>query len=233
MTGEPKRRYVVASLHDWNEASYNEQIRHLPGLWEYVSSRETLESALHGPEAPRYVFFPHWSHKVPDRIVDQFECIAFHMTDLPFGRGGSPLQNLIVRGHTSTKLTALRMTSEFDAGPVYLKKSLSLAGSALEIYERTAALTAEMIKEIVSTDIVPVEQAGEPTVFSRRTPAESEIPGELDQRGLYDFIRMLDAPGYPKAFAKYGKFRLEFSDAEMGDDRVEAKVTIKQEKESE
>ncbi len=37
-----------------------------------------------------------------------------HMTDVPYGRGGSPLQNLIARGHTSTKLTAMRMTAEVD-----------------------------------------------------------------------------------------------------------------------
>ena len=233
MTGEPKRRYVVASLHEWNEAAYKDHVRHLPGLWEYVSSRESLESALHGPEVPRYVFFPHWSYKVPDRIIDQFECIAFHMTDVPFGRGGSPLQNLIVRGHTGTKLTALRMTSEFDAGPVYLKKPLSLEGSAREIFERAAILTAQMIEEIIESDIVPAEQEGTPTIFSRRTPAESELPTGLDSRGVYDFIRMLDAPGYPKAFTKFGGYRLEFSDAELHGDRVEARIAIEQEEKSE
>jgi len=37
------------------------------------------------------------------------------MTDVPYGRGGSPLQNLIVRGHTETKLTALRCVRDLDA----------------------------------------------------------------------------------------------------------------------
>ncbi len=27
----------------------------------------------------------------------KFECVCFHMTDVPYGRGGSPLQNLIIR----------------------------------------------------------------------------------------------------------------------------------------
>jgi len=31
-------------------------------------------------------------------IFENYEIILFHMTDLPYGRGGSPLQNLIVRG---------------------------------------------------------------------------------------------------------------------------------------
>jgi hypothetical protein len=62
------------------------------------------------------------------------------MTDVPFGRGGSPLQNLIVRGRRETKLTALRMSREFDAGPVYMKEPLSLEGGAEEIYLGSADL---------------------------------------------------------------------------------------------
>jgi methionyl-tRNA formyltransferase len=232
MTGEPEHRYIVASLHEWNKVSYDDVVRNLPGRWEYVSTRQALELALSQPEQPRYVFFPHWSYKVSDSIFEEFECIVFHMTDVPYGRGGSPLQNLIVRGHVDTMLTALRMTGEFDAGPVYLKKRLSLEGSALEIYQRAAGLAAEMIQEISETGMEPVEQIGEPTVFTRRTPAESEIPEDLDQRGVYDFIRMLDAPGYPKAFVRYGNYRFEFFEAELQDGQVETKVTIEQEKES-
>ena len=48
---------------------------------------------------PRFIFFAHWSSIIPKSIHEDFECVIFHMTDLPYGRGGSPLQNLIVRGH--------------------------------------------------------------------------------------------------------------------------------------
>jgi methionyl-tRNA formyltransferase len=233
MTGDSEHKYIVASLHDWNEVAFNDHVQQLPGRWEYVSSRETLESALAGADSLRYVFFPHWSYKVPDSVIEHFECIAFHMTDVPYGRGGSPLQNLIVRGHLETTLTALKMTNEFDGGPVYLKMPLRLDGSALEIYQRAASLTAVMIEEIISSDIEPTAQVGEPTVFARRTPAESEIPEDLGPEEAYDFIRMLDAPGYPKAFSRHGKLRLEFFDAELQDGRVAAKVIIEEREESE
>jgi methionyl-tRNA formyltransferase len=41
---------------------------------------------------PDYIFFPHWSYLIPEDIYNRFECVIFHMTDLPFGRGGSPIQ---------------------------------------------------------------------------------------------------------------------------------------------
>ena len=44
------------------------------------------------------------------------------MTDLPYGRGGSPLQNLILKGKKTTKITAFKMIDKIDAGPIYLKK---------------------------------------------------------------------------------------------------------------
>ena len=66
--------------------------------------------------------------------------MIFHITDLPYGRGGSPLQNLIERGYSSTKLTALRCTADLDAGPIYSQEVLNLAGTAEEIFLRADAL---------------------------------------------------------------------------------------------
>src|SRR2546427_4886313 len=54
---------------------------------------------------PDFVFFPHWSWPIPEEIHSQFECVIFHMTDLPYGRGGSPLQNLIA-DRKSTRLNS-------------------------------------------------------------------------------------------------------------------------------
>ena len=67
------------------------------------------------------------------------------MTDLPFGRGGSPLQNLVERGIYETKVSAIRCCKELDGGDVYMKKPLSLWGTAEEIYLRAAELTKEMM----------------------------------------------------------------------------------------
>ena len=117
------------------------------------------------------------------------------MTDVPYGRGGSPLQNLIIRGHSHTKLTALRMTDDFDAGPIYLKENLSLEGNAEEIYIRATYLAARMIKHIIRKRSKPTPQTGKVIIFQRRRPEQSEIPQLPTLEALYDFIRMLDAEG--------------------------------------
>ncbi len=222
-----KKNYLVLGSKAWNRRVFDEAISEYPGEWHFIDGPEALTIETVSKISPRYLFFLHWSWKVPDVIVNNYDCICFHMTDLPYGRGGSPLQNLIIRGHRTTKLTALRMVEDFDAGPVYLKKDLSLEGSsAEEIYIRASYLSAEMIRDIVETELDPQPQHGEPVLFKRRQPSQSQIQRPKDLNALHDFIRMLDAEGYPRAFFEYNGFRYEFSRAVLYDGKVIADATI-------
>lgn len=179
---------------------------------------------------PRIIFFPHWSNNIPAEIYRDYECIIFHMTDLPYGRGGSPLQNLIVRGHKETMISALRCVAELDAGPIYIKKPLSLSGSANEIFSRTDALIEDMIVEILKSHPEPMPQNGEPVVFKRRKPEEGDWSKAKTLSEVYDYIRMLDAEGYPPAYIHSGVFKVEFINAikEYNTITAEVKITKKE-----
>lgn len=220
-------RYLVAAIRPWNHVAFRRRAPSLPGKWSLIQRREQLTLERIALESPRYVFFPHWSWVVPEEILGSVECVCFHMTDLPYGRGGSPLQNLIARGHNSTMLSALRMTVEMDAGPIYLKRPLSLGGSAQSIYERASELAFDMIEEIARDEPAPRAQSGEPTYFERRLPAQSELPAQAASAQLYDHIRMLDADDYPRAFVEFGEHRIEFGDAILEGGAVSARVTIR------
>jgi len=218
--------YLVVGSKPWNYRVFQEIICKYPGKWRFISDPQELTLETVGEINPRYLFFLHWSLKVPPAIITNFECVCFHMTDVPYGRGGSPLQNLIARGHVSTRLTALRMSKEFDAGPVYLQEDLGLQGGAEEIYLRATYLAARMIGRIIQEEPTPVAQQGEATVFARRQPADSEIPELASLPELFDFIRMLDAEGYPRAFLDYKGYRFEFRRAALYDGRIAADVVI-------
>ncbi|MFP3938695.1 MAG: formyltransferase family protein [Acidobacteriota bacterium] len=223
----PERHYVVAAHRPWNRRVFDRELSGLPGRWSYVDTPDELTAAALEALQPDRVFFLHWSWIVPEKILERWECVGFHMTDLPYGRGGSPLQNLLLRGHEETVLTAFRLTRELDAGPVYLKRPLNLAGSAEEIYVRASRTAAGMIAEILRSDPEPQPQQGKATTFARRSPKESRLPEDLTElRQVHDFVRMLDAEGYPRAFIKHGRFRLELSRSVLYDSRVVADVTI-------
>lgn len=223
----PDKHYVVTTIRPWHVAQYNAKVSTLPGVWHLITDPDELTVARLATIQPRYIFFPHWSHKVPAAIVDRYECVCFHETDVPYGRGGSPIQNLIERGHTDTVVTALRMVEELDAGPVYGKRPLSLLGLAEEIYLRSASIIFEMIEAIATREPTPSAQSGKPTAFRRRTPEQSSFPRDAQTlAAVFDHIRMLDAEQYPHAFLEYGDFHMEFTRPVLRTGRIEAAVSI-------
>ncbi len=219
--------FVVATTKPWNLSEYERFVTGRPGEWHLIDqpSKLTLDTVLR--IKPRYIFFPHWSWKVPAEILQAAECVLFHMTDLPYGRGGSPLQNLILRDHKETQVSAIRMVEEIDAGPVYMKRPLALCGSAEEIFNRLAKLVFSMMADIAAEQPHPSPQLGSPVFFTRRTPVQSALPAEVSSEKLFDHIRMLDAETYPAAFLDFANWRIEFRKAKLIGEDIEAQVLIR------
>jgi len=195
--------------------------------WVLISSKDDFNNDNLKKINPDKIFIPHWSYIIPELIFNSYECIVFHMTDLPYGRGGSPLQNLILLGHKNTKISALQVESGIDTGDIYLKKDLSLNGTAQDIYERANEVISDMIVEIVKTKPVPIKQEGKPTLFKRRKPLMSNMKDVESLDEVYDFIRMLDADGYPPAFLETSNCKFEFRKvSKQNDNTLEAYVRI-------
>lgn len=226
---ETIRPTVVLATPDHRHDPLGERLRERLDEYSVVRLRSRTELSLRTLERikPTLLFFPHWSWLIPEEIHQRFECVIFHMTDVPYGRGGSPLQNLIVRGHRHTVLSAMRCVKEVDAGPVYLKAPLSLEGTAEEILNRAAALMEETIVEILNNRPNPVPQDGEVVEFKRRRPEDGNLAPLVELQQVNDYIRMLDAEGYPPAFLETGHFHFEFKDARLSEGCVEAIVRIR------
>jgi methionyl-tRNA formyltransferase len=219
--------YVIATIKPWNIRNFEKYFGEKENF-ALISQKEELHLERLKQINPRYIFFPHWSWIIPQEIWGAYECVTIHETDLPYGRGGSPIQNLIERGHKQTKISAIRIDEGLDTGPVYLKRDLSLEGSAQEIFERASEIVfSDMIPTILKEEPQPTPQEGEATVFKRRTPNQGDISLAKDSQQLYNLIRMLDAQDYPKAYAEVGEWRVEFKGSQLEGDEVRAQVIIK------
>lgn len=222
-------KIVIATIKDWNINNARKFKREFGDICniDIITAKEGLTFEILKDINPEYIFFPHWSWIVPERIYNEFTCVVFHMTDLPFGRGGSPLQNLIVRGLENTKISAIKVSKGIDTGDVYLKSDLNLNGSAEEIYMRASNIIFNhMIPYFISNRPLAKPQIGEVTEFPRRKSCESELSPNMDIKQVYDHIRMLDAEGYPKAFIKFGTYKLVFSRASLRYGKVMADVEL-------
>jgi methionyl-tRNA formyltransferase len=102
-----------------------------------------------------------------------------------------------------------------DSGNIFLKKSLSLEGSANEIYIRMYSIILEMIKSLTRHKLPKATaQKGKIFLFNRRNEKESYVDFssfKIDK--IYDYIRMLDFDykKFPKAFTRLGRYKLIFS----------------------
>ena len=159
----------------------------------------------------KIIFFIHWSKKIPLEIFKRFLCIQFHSSNLPKFRGGSPIQNQIIRGIKKTKITAFKVSNKIDTGDICLKKNLDLNGTALQIYERMEKICVYMIKELTRKKKIKFnKQLGKSSYFRRRKVAESNMLSLkiISIENMFNFIRMLDAHDYPKAYLDIKKFKI-------------------------
>lgn len=219
--------YVIATIKSWNIERAQKLGEHFPEHRFYVvTDKNELKREWLDQIQPDMIFFPHWSWIIPAAIYDTFPCVVFHMTDLPFGRGGSPLQNLLARGIYHTQISALRVQKELDAGDIYMKIPLDLSqGNADEIFTRASEIVfSQMIPMLIERPCMPVPQQGEAVVFARRTPEQSELPPGMSMRQIYDHIRMLDGEGYPPAYMQTGTGKIIFTDAQLRDGRLTARA---------
>lgn len=213
------KKFILLTDKVWHDSLFNSLNNRKGESWTRIKTRDEFSRQNLNVLEPNKIFIPHWSFIIPEDIYNYYECIGFHMTDLPFGRGGSPLQNLIVQGLKNTKISALKVDQGIDTGKIYLKAPLSLNGSAKDIFVRSAEVIRIMIEDIIEKSPEPMDQIGDPVNFKRRKPEEGNIFHLTSLDSIYDHIRMLDCDGYPKAFLETNDFKLEFSSASVQADK--------------
>jgi methionyl-tRNA formyltransferase len=213
--GIAMKTFILLYEKSWHEELFENLRIKLSANWIRIDKKEDFTFDKINVIKPDCIFIPHWSYFIPSEIYLNYECIVFHMTDLPYGRGGSPLQNLIVLNHEETLISALHVDEGIDTGPVYLKSKLSLLGTAEEIFIRSISVVMNMIISIIENNLQPTPQTGSAFVFKRRKKSDGDVSKLSDINTMYNYIRMLDAEGYPNAFLETDNFQFEFSRASL------------------
>ena len=146
---------------------------------------------------------------------------------LPYHRGGTPIQNQIIRGVKTTDVNLITMEKQLDAGDIYCKQTISLQGSLRDIWMIISDTAAELIKKCIDHDLKPAPQ---PEVrghtFKRIKTKPLDFLAKDDIIQVYDEIRMLDAENYPSCYIEIGEYRLEFSRAKIEEDNIISDVRI-------
>lgn len=197
-----------------------------------VSFFQTIDEFLSQDEKEKkyfkFLFFPHYSKLIPKEIISEYVCIGFHTGNLPSDRGGSPIQNKILRGEYRTLVSALRLTEELDSGPIYCSRPVDLEFGDIEsILKNISVHISTMILEIIQTEIIPQPQKGIPKYQSRIKQFNSELDlSILNIKTLYDRIRMVDGLDYPPAYIIINKFKITMNNAQLENNKLKIIGTV-------
>jgi len=221
---------IIATIKPWNISFFKKKIKLLKGDWKIVTNPSQLKIKKSKIKKVKNIFFIHWSYLVSKDILKKYNCICFHMTNLPYGRGGTPLQNLIIRKKKYTNISAFIMNDQIDSGDLIKikREKLVLNGSAQQIYEQSSKIIFNMIKKIIKMKkIITHKQKGQIINF-KRLKNNSEIDVNSNNlNNIYDHIRMLDAKTYKNAYIKIGKLKIDFFNVKKLKNRLCLKSFIK------
>ena len=135
--------------------------------------------------------------------------IVVHASDLPKGKGWSPASWQILEGKNEIPLTLFEAVKEMDAGDWYIKDTLKLDGTELidEWQGKLSKKIVEMCIDFVNNyeNAEPHKQAGEKSMYPRRTPKDSELDINKTIKEQFNLLRIVDNENYPAFFKINGK----------------------------
>ena len=147
----------------------------------------------------------------PSALRNNKHNIVVHASHLPHGRGWSPMTWQVLEGKSEIPISLFEAVPDLDAGPVYLRRNLQLAGNELlpEIRARLGQAIVDMCLEYAKAYPGVLQNAeaqlGTPTYFRRRTPEDSELDPHKSIADQFDLLRVVDNDRYPAYFRHRGR----------------------------
>jgi methionyl-tRNA formyltransferase len=142
--------------------------------------------------------------------------LVIHESDLPKGRGMSPLTWQVLEGKSDIPVTLLEASEELDAGVIYGQKVMELNGSELvdELRDLQFKVTKNLIIDFLDNylNIQGVSQDGTPTFYRARNINDSKLDISKSIEEQFNLFRISDNIRYPAWFEKNGfKYKLEIN----------------------
>jgi len=130
--------------------------------------------------------------------------LVIHESDLPKGRGWSPVVWHIINGLNTIPVSLLDAAEKVDSGDIWKKEFVKLEGheTAVEINSKIFPVKLKLMDYAIHNmdSIKKTPQEGEPTFFPRRKPEDNELDVNKSIKEQFDLMRIADNERYPCFF---------------------------------
>ena len=152
-------------------------------------------------------FYMSYSKIVSSEARSKFKNnLVIHESDLPRGRGWSPLSWQVLQGKKTIVVTLFEASEVVDSGSIYLQKTIRFHGDELvdELRQQQAKVTFDLCLKFISRYPNVLrrarKQTGRPSYFPRRTAKDSRLSLNLPLRKQLNLLRISDNTRYPAWF---------------------------------
>ena len=158
---------------------------------------------------------------VPQNVRAKFtHNLVVHESDLPRGKGWSPMTWQILDGASHITLTLFEAENKVDSGRIYAQRTVELRGTELvdewrELQaDATFLLCMDFVRDYPQSLAAGRLQQGEESLYPRRTPEDSQLDPHKTIAEQFDLLRVVDNDRYPAFFDYRGqRYMLKVSKA--------------------
>ncbi|BBI31782.1 formyltransferase family protein [Cohnella abietis] len=142
----------------------------------------------------------------PTLLSRNLHNLVVHASDLPKGKGWSPLTWRILEGDNEIPVVLFEAVGKVDDGPIYLREKLVFEGNELidemrlELGKTTISLCNQFLQQYPAVIARAEQQQGDSSYYPRRTPADSQLDPDLTIREQFRLMRVADNARYPCYF---------------------------------
>lgn len=155
----------------------------------------------------------------PELLAKSKLPIVVHESNLPEGKGWSPLTWQILEGKNIIPICLIKAEQEVDSGDILLRDEIKFIGNELneEMKHVQGIKTLELCLKLVDniSKLKPMKQSGQSTYYSKRTPVDSKLDINKSILDQINLLRVCDNERYPAYFEYMGKkFKLKIESYE-------------------
>jgi UDP-2,4-diacetamido-2,4,6-trideoxy-beta-L-altropyranose hydrolase len=208
--GERRSIAILSDRTSW----MNEYIHELLMEWLIAGHRVLWVHDQKELRSGDFCFYLSCGQIVPAETLSLFRHnLVVHESDLPRGKGWSPLTWQILEGRNRIPVTLFEAAETVDSGVIYEQEWLEFEGHELieELRQMQGAKTLELCTRFLYDypTCTPTPQSGVASFYRRRIPADSRLDPDKTIREQFNLLRIVDNERYP-AFLEFDGCRYQF-----------------------
>jgi methionyl-tRNA formyltransferase len=167
---------------------------HIPTVLVKNKVDEQVKKEILSFDRPDFLLVVDFGYLIPQWLLDypQTMPLNIHPSDLPKWRGSSPGQLVLKNGETTSAVSLIKMTTEFDQGPIVWQKEFAVGKNwtQTQYYQHSFELVVEELPQIMiklaNKQITPTPQPTiSPTpVASKLTKQDTFVDWEMFKKAI-------------------------------------------------